>query len=104
MVEGIKRTEKSGFSVDGIATDGAKINRKVWKIRNIKEGVHYCVHPCDISRKLFLYSDHSYLIKCFRNCIMQYKTFWVRITDLYSFYEALLCIRLISYILDCMLS
>ena len=60
IMEGIERVEKSGFRVDAVITDGATINRKVWDIHNIEEGHHYCSHPCDGSRKLFFFSDHSH--------------------------------------------
>ena len=77
LMEAIKRVEESGFRVDGVSTDGAKVNRKVWDLHEIKEGQHWCIHPFDSSRKLFFYSDHSHLIKCLRNTTMQQEQFYV---------------------------
>ncbi|KAF0682199.1 THAP-type domain-containing protein, partial [Aphis craccivora] len=73
ILKSIALLENIGAKVDGIVSDGASSNRKVWKefgvsgeFENVK---NYFTHPLDKNRNIFMFSDAPHLMKTIRNRI-----------------------------------
>lgn len=78
-MECIILTEKSGFKVDGVASDGASWNRSMWDKFGVTEEEDVS-HIMDPERRLWFFSDFPHLIKCLRNFFSkhnQYNGIWV---------------------------
>jgi len=78
VLKAITLLENIGIFVDGIISDGASTNRRMWKElgtdgsqENLK---NYFVHPIDSERKVFVLSDFVHLFKCIRNRLHNNKT------------------------------
>lgn len=60
-------SENIGAKVDGIVSDGAATNRKVWKklgVGDLKNNVVFSfIHPMDTTTRIYLFSDIPNLIK-----------------------------------------
>ncbi|XP_071642320.1 uncharacterized protein [Temnothorax longispinosus] len=67
VMECIILTEKSGFKVDGVASDGASWNRSMWDKFGVTEEEISVPHIMDLERRLWFFSDFPHLIKCLRN-------------------------------------
>lgn len=71
VIKAISLMEAIGATIDGVVSDGAQTNRKMWTelgISGIKGNTHnYIIHPMDDNRKLYMFSDTPHLIKCIRN-------------------------------------
>jgi hypothetical protein len=76
-LEAIARLENSGFKVDGIVSDGASWNRKMWSEMGIDLEKGTCEHPMDDKRQLHFFSDVPHLIKNLRSYVLQAKEFKV---------------------------
>lgn len=76
-VEAIAHLENAGFFVDGIVSDGASWNRKMWKEMGIDTKRGSCVHPMDEKRDLFFFSDVPHLIKNLRSFVLNANEFQV---------------------------
>ncbi|KAE8740218.1 hypothetical protein FOCC_FOCC014270 [Frankliniella occidentalis] len=59
IVEVIGLTEKAGFKVDEVTTDGATWNRSMWKAFGLTMDENSCEHPVDRNRKLMFASATS---------------------------------------------
>jgi hypothetical protein len=71
IIKAISLLEVIGAKVDGIVSNGAQTNRRMWsefgisgEINNVK---NYLVHPIDSKRKTFFFSDAPHLLKNVRN-------------------------------------
>ena len=71
IVQVISQLEKAGAKMHGVITDGALTNRKIWsemriigKMNNVQRRFS---HPTEENRKLYVFSDTPYLIKCIHN-------------------------------------
>lgn len=70
--EGIMRIERCGFKVLTVTLHGSSVNRKFMQIISTPDTTlpHKFKNPLsNNSRKIFLFSDHSHLIKTARNCL-----------------------------------
>lgn len=69
--------ENIGAKVDGIVSDGASTNRKVWTELGIcgekNNVVNSFIHPMNKSRRIYLLSDAPHLIKTVRNRLFNMK-------------------------------
>ena len=66
------RIERCGFKVLTVTLDGSSVNRKFMQIISTPDTTlpHKFKNPLsNNSRKIFLFSDHSHLIKTARNCL-----------------------------------
>ncbi|KAE8738587.1 hypothetical protein FOCC_FOCC015933 [Frankliniella occidentalis] len=52
VLEEVILTERSGYFVDGVVTDGASWNRSMWKKFGVSQDNPRAVHPCDEDRHL----------------------------------------------------
>ena len=95
LVQGIMLLEEAGIIVDGICSDGAMTNRKMWsqlgvsgKLSNLK---NYFQHPSANDRKIYVFSDVPHLFKCIRNHLLNNKCLELEDgrTVQWSFYEHL---------------
>jgi hypothetical protein len=76
-LEAIAHLENAGYSVDGIVSDGASWNRKMWTELGIDTKLGTCIHPMDNKRDLHFFSDVPHLIKNLRSFVMHAKEFQV---------------------------
>ncbi|KAE9523023.1 hypothetical protein AGLY_016654 [Aphis glycines] len=71
VLKAITLLENIGIFVDGIISDGASTNRRMWKelgIDGSRENLKkYFVHLIDSERKVFVLSDFVHLFKCIRS-------------------------------------
>ena len=71
VIEAIMLLANVGAMVHGIISDGATTNRTMWSdlgISGVKDKCQpFFTHPCEESRKIFVLSDTSHLIKTIRN-------------------------------------
>lgn len=79
--------ESIGAKVDGIVSDRAQTNRRMWSefgisdvINNVK---NYIVHPMDSKRKFLIFSDTPHLLKNVRNKLHDEKFLRVNIVNKY---------------------
>jgi len=83
--------ENIGAKVDGIVSDGAATNRKVWKelgVSGLKNNVvNSFTHPMDTTRKIYLFSDALHLIKTVRNRLFNVKFLKVGSYLIFNFYH-----------------
>lgn len=83
IMECIILTEKSGFKVDGVTSDGAPWNRSMWDKFGVTEKEVSVSHIMDPERRLWFFSDFPHLIKCLRNFFSkhdQYENIWVSLS------------------------
>jgi len=83
VIKSICLLENIGLRVDGVVSDGASTNRKLWielgisgqknKITNSFE------HPLNPKRKVFMFADAPHLIKNVRNRLYNKKSLRVSI-------------------------
>lgn len=63
--------EQAGATVQGIVSDGAQTNRKIWSELgvdgHIKSFKNWFIHPLHDDRKMYAFSDTSHLFKNVRN-------------------------------------
>lgn len=78
IIKAISILENSGAKIDGIVSDGASTNRKLWVKLGISGSIdcvkNYIIHPLDDSRKIFMFSDAPHLIKNVRNRLLNKKS------------------------------
>lgn len=80
VLEAIALLESCGFFVDAVVSDGATWNRNMWKRLGLQGEEASCEHPCNLqeeassceknissSRRLWMISDFSHLVKNLRN-------------------------------------
>lgn len=89
--------EKIGAKVDGIVSDGASTNGKVWKefgisgtFDNVK---NYFIHPLDKSRNIYMFSDAPHLMKTIRNRLFNKKYLRVSIIYFLSFKKSIFLVN-----------
>lgn len=92
VIKAICLLEKCGVIVNGVVSDGATTNRKLWselgvtgekgKVTNSFE------HPLNNERKIFMISDAPYLIKNIRNRLFNKKGLRV---NMKMFFYYLIC-------------
>ncbi|CAD6240905.1 GSCOCG00008992001-RA-CDS [Cotesia congregata] len=75
FLECIILVENAGFHVNSIVTDAAQWNRGVWTKLGVDPNNISCEHPCDSNRRLWVISDFPYLVKCFRNGLIELDEF-----------------------------
>jgi len=64
---------KTGVKIDGIVSDDASTNRKLWVELGIS-GSMDCVQNLDDSRQIFMFLDAPHLIKNVRNRLLNKKS------------------------------
>jgi len=69
-LKAISLLEVAGTQIDGVVSDGAKTNRRMWSEFGVSEDLNnlqnYTIHPVSPTRKFF-FSDAPHLIKNVRN-------------------------------------
>lgn len=67
IIKAISLLEAIGAKVDGIVSDEAQTNRRMWSEFGISGEINhvqnYIVHPVDSRRKIFFFSDAPHLLK-----------------------------------------
>lgn len=74
VLEATALVEKSGFLVDGVATDAATWNRTMWDLFGVNVETPSCEHPIDPSRELRFFSDFPHLVKSLWTRVLEKKT------------------------------
>uniref|UniRef100_A0A2S2NYW9 Transposable element P transposase n=1 Tax=Schizaphis graminum TaxID=13262 RepID=A0A2S2NYW9_SCHGA len=78
VIKAISILENSGAKIDGIVSDGASTNRKLWIELGISGSMdcvkNSIIHPLDDFRKIFMFSDAPHLIKNVRNRLLNKKS------------------------------
>ncbi|KAL5245535.1 hypothetical protein ACI65C_013174 [Semiaphis heraclei] len=78
VIKAISLLENCGAKIDGIVSDGASTNRKLWVEFGINgtmnEVKNSFIHPLDESRKIYMFSDAPHLIKNVRNRLVNKKS------------------------------
>lgn len=81
VVKAICLLENIGVKIDGIVSDGATTNRKLWLELGISGEKNTLSnsfeHPLDSKRKIFMFSDAPHLIKNVRNRLHNKKSLLV---------------------------
>lgn len=88
--EAVERIERCGFRVIGCTCDGLSVNRRFFKLHDMKDDVYKAINPYseEPQRHIFFFSDPPHLIKTVRNCWASNKRLlWVR----KSVYNASVC-------------
>lgn len=83
MIKAISLLENFGAKIDGIVSDEISTNRKLW----VKFGINGTmddvknsfIHPLDDTRKIYMFSDATNLIKNVRNRLVNKKSLRVPI-------------------------
>lgn len=82
VIKAISLLETIGAKIDGVVSDGAQTNRKMWTelgITGNKSDCHnYTIHPMNDNRKLYMFSVAPHLIKCVRNRVYEKKLLRVK--------------------------
>lgn len=85
VIKAICLLENAGASVDGVVSDGASTNRKLWselgisgKTANFANSIK---HPLDDKKKIYMFSDAPHLIKNIRNRLQSKKSLRVIILE-----------------------
>lgn len=78
VIKAISLLENTGVKIDGVVSDGASTNRKLWSELGISgnknELTNSFEHPLDPKRKVFMFSDAPHLIKNVRNRLLNKKS------------------------------
>lgn len=82
VIKVISLLETIGAKINGVVSDGAQTNRKMWTelgiIGNKSDCHNYIIHPMNDNRKLYMFSDAPHLIKCVRNRLYEKKLLRVK--------------------------
>jgi adenosine 3'-phospho 5'-phosphosulfate transporter B2 len=91
VIKAICLLENSGALVDGLVSDGASTNRKLWNefgvSGKLNESKNFFTHPLNDKRKVYVFSDAPHLIKTVRNRLHnnKYLKVWMYDKNNYNF-------------------